>query len=280
MKQMKSLANGLDLRMCCEAVRQIRQHARSSMKTEVCGVLVGSEKDGVTSVEASIQGVNSVQAGTHVTFTQDTWEHIYRIKDRDYPDARIVGWYHSHPGFGVFLSDHDTFIHKNFFSAAQQVAWVYDPHSDEEGCFGWIDEKLKRLSRIVYLDDKGGEMAGETGKPEPLVFENGNDDPHSIQNLAPLAPPTEGQAALHTGITILSYICVLGIGFLLCWFLFPHFILVSIDPKTGQPVIGEPMPSVIGGPNAGQAGSQEGHGAPAPLPTNPTPAPQGAKGKP
>jgi proteasome lid subunit RPN8/RPN11 len=280
MKQMKSLANGLDLRMCCEAVRQIRQHARSSMKTEVCGVLVGSEKDGVTSVEASIQGVNSVQAGTHVTFTQDTWEHIYRIKDRDYPDARIVGWYHSHPGFGVFLSDHDTFIHKNFFSAAQQVAWVYDPHSDEEGCFGWIDEKLKRLSRIVYLDDKGGEMAGETGKPEPLIFENGNDDPHSIQNLAPLAPPTEGQAALHTGITILSYICVLGIGFLLCWFLFPHFILVSIDPKTGQPVIAEPMPSVIGRPETGQAGSQNNQGAPAPLPTNPTPAPQGAKGKP
>ena len=63
-------------------------------------------------------GAKAVQGGTHVTFTQDTWEHIYQIKDRDYPDARIVGWYHSHPGFGVFLSDHDTFIHKNFFSAA------------------------------------------------------------------------------------------------------------------------------------------------------------------
>jgi proteasome lid subunit RPN8/RPN11 len=280
MTQVKSQAKGLDLRMCCEAARQIRQHARSSMKTEVCGVLVGSEKDGITSVEASIQGANSVQAGTHVTFTQDTWEHIYHIKDRDYPDARIVGWYHSHPGFGVFLSDHDSFIHKNFFSAAQQVAWVYDPHSDEEGCFGWVDGDLKRLSRIVFVDDKGGEVAGETGKKEPLIFENGNDDPHSIQNLAPLVPPTEGQAALQTGMTILSYICVLALGFLLCWFLFPRFILVSIDPKTGQPVIGEPMPSVIGGPNAGQTGSQKDHSAPAPSPINPASPPQGAKGKP
>lgn len=280
MKQMKSQAKGLDLRMSCEAVRQIRQHARSSMKTEVCGVLVGSEKDGITFVEASIQGANSVQAGTHVTFTQDTWEHIYHIKDHDYPDARIVGWYHSHPGFGVFLSDHDTFIHKNFFSAAQQVAWVYDPHSDEEGCFGWADGDLKRLSRIVFVDGKGGEMAGETGKPEPLILDIGSDDPQSIQSPSSLAPPTEGQAALQTGLSILSYLCVLGIGFFLCWFLYPRIILVSIDPRTGQPVIVEPMPSVIGEPNAGQAGSQNDRGAPAPSPTNPTSAPQGAKGKP
>jgi hypothetical protein len=79
-----------------------------------------------------------------------------------------MGWYHSHPGFGVFLSDHDTFIHKNFFSSALQVAWVYDPHSDEEGCFGWSGERLERVSEIHVKDDKGGEEAGETGKPEPV----------------------------------------------------------------------------------------------------------------
>ncbi len=30
----------------------------------------------------------------------------------------IVGWYHSHPGFGVEFSDMDMFIQKNFFSSA------------------------------------------------------------------------------------------------------------------------------------------------------------------
>ena len=108
-----------------EVVRQMRQHARSQMKTEVCGVLIGSKVNDVIHVDACIQGVNATQAGTHVTFTQDTWEHVYKIKDKDYPDERIVGWYHSHPGFGVFLSDHDTFIHKNFFSSPDQVAYVY-----------------------------------------------------------------------------------------------------------------------------------------------------------
>jgi proteasome lid subunit RPN8/RPN11 len=280
MKQKTPKAAELEIRIHCEVARRIRQHARSSTKAEICGVLIGDERDCITTIEAGIEGNDAVEAGTHVTFTQDTWEHIYRVKDRDFPDSRIVGWYHSHPGFGVFLSDHDTFIHKNFFSASGQVAWVYDPHSDEEGCFGWVDGRLERLSRIIFCDEKGGEGAGETGKPEPLNFGNGDDDPDYSQNLTPIAPPTEGQAALKTGLTILSYLCVLGIGFFVCWFLFPRFIFVSIDPRTGQPVIVEPMPSAIGGSIDGRAGSHNDQGAPAPSGINPTPAPQGAKGKP
>lgn len=133
-----------------EVARKIRQHSRTSMKAEVCGVLIGKNDDDRTVVEACITGVNASQGGTHVTFTQDTWEHIYKIKDREYPDDKIVGWYHSHPGFGVFLSEHDLFIQENFFSGPHQIAWVYDPHTDEEGCFGWINAKVEKLSGIRF----------------------------------------------------------------------------------------------------------------------------------
>src|SRR5216683_6912056 len=169
-----------------EVLRQIRQHARSNSKTEVCGVLIGEENGIGLSITARIAGLNAAQAGTYVTFTQDTWEHIYKIKDKEYPEERIVGWYHSHPGFGVFLSDHDTFIHKNFFSAPQQVAWVYDPHSDEEGCFGWVGSRLERLSRISITDHKGGEEAGETGKPEPMgMGDESSDEDTDIRDREP-----------------------------------------------------------------------------------------------
>jgi proteasome lid subunit RPN8/RPN11 len=131
-----------------EVTRKIRQHARTSMKAEVCGVLIGNTEHERMTVEACIAGINAAQGGAHVTFTQDTWEHIYKIKDREYPDHKIVGWYHSHPGFGVFLSEHDLFIQQNFFSNPQQVAWVYDPHTDEEGCFGWIGGNIEKLSAI------------------------------------------------------------------------------------------------------------------------------------
>ena len=134
--------------MEAEVARKIRQHSRTSMKAEVCGVLIGNTEHERMTVEACIPGVNAAQGGAHVTFTQDTWEHIYKIKDKEYPDAKIVGWYHSHPGFGVFLSEHDLFIQQNFFSNPQQVAWVYDPHTDEEGCFGWVGGSIEKLSAI------------------------------------------------------------------------------------------------------------------------------------
>ena len=282
MKRKAEPQNSFDLRMSCEVAREIRQHARGSSKAEVCGVLIGTEDGGVTSVEASIPGAKAVQGGTHVTFTQDTWEHIYQIKDRDYPNARIVGWYHSHPGFGVFLSDHDTFIHKNFFFAARQVAWVYDPHSDEEGCFGWVGEKLERLPRIVIVDKKGGEGAGETGKPEPLLFDTSGEESDSeiALSAALAAGPSEGKAMLNAAGTIISYLCVLLIGFFICWFLFPPEIvriLVPVDPRTGAPlsnVPGWPEGGVQVGPNSGVLDS------PYAQPNHPTPPPQGAKGKP
>jgi proteasome lid subunit RPN8/RPN11 len=135
-----------------EVLERIRRHARSSMAAEVCGVLIGRIVDGQVVVEASIEGDHAAQGGTRVTFTQATWEHIYRIKDQQFPDRKIIGWYHSHPGFGIFLSEYDTFIHENFFSAAHQFAWVYDPHSDEGGCFVWNEGKLERLKAITVVE--------------------------------------------------------------------------------------------------------------------------------
>jgi proteasome lid subunit RPN8/RPN11 len=276
MKQKAQPQSSFDLRMSCEVARQIRQHARGSSKAEVCGVLIGTEDGGVTSVEASIPGAKAVQGGTHVTFTQDTWEHIYQIKDRDYPNARIVGWYHSHPGFGVFLSDHDTFIHKNFFSAARQVAWVYDPHSDEEGCFGWVEEKLERLPRIVFVDKKGGEGAGETGKPEPLLFDSEDEEFESDVTAVPSAKNSEAKAMLNVAGTILSYLCVMIVGFLLCWILFPHYVGIPIDPRTGQPMLGGPSGFSIGGESPVDATKPNTP----PAQANPMPPPQNAKGRP
>lgn len=164
--------------MEAEVARKIRQHARTSMKAEVCGVLIGNTDNERMTVEACIAGVNAAQGGAHVTFTQDTWEHIYKIKDKEYPDHKIVGWYHSHPGFGVFLSEHDLFIQQNFFSNPQQVAWVYDPHTDEEGCFGWIGGNIEKLSAIRVGYSQEVEITGtaahefdeeEDGALDPMV---------------------------------------------------------------------------------------------------------------
>jgi proteasome lid subunit RPN8/RPN11 len=220
-----------------EVSRQIRQHARAHSKTEVCGVLIGEQEEGGLRVTAAIAGVNAAQAGTHVTFTQDTWEHIYKVKDERFPDSRIVGWYHSHPGFGVFLSDHDTFIHKNFFSSRSQIAWVYDPHSDEEGCFGWVGDRIERLSEIAVEDGRGGEGAGETGKPEPV----GMAETEEISEEALPQNGSQDPPWVKWAFWALTHTALLAVGLVVGYFFFPRILIWPIDARTGIPLLERPV---------------------------------------
>lgn len=232
-----------------EVVRQIRQHARSSSKAEVCGVLIGQDRDHRIDVAACIEGQNAEEAGAHVTFTQDTWEHIYAVKDQKYPEARIVGWYHSHPGFGVFLSDHDTFIHENFFSSPGQVAWVFDPQSDEEGCFGWVGGRIERLTEIGVVDRRGGEEAQKSGGAETGVAKDGDDEAAPEQRKKKKTSPIrirrrdahEAEESSESSLErlvfrVFFYLLALALGFALSWYVFPRVVVmpVMLDPRTGQ----------------------------------------------
>ncbi|HKM76534.1 MAG TPA: Mov34/MPN/PAD-1 family protein [Candidatus Bathyarchaeia archaeon] len=53
--------------------------------------------------------------------------------------GRIVGWYHSHPGHGLFLSQTDIDTHMQFYQfSSYAVSLVADPTSEEFGV--WIYE--------------------------------------------------------------------------------------------------------------------------------------------
>ncbi len=209
-----------------EVARKIRQHSRSSMKAEVCGVLIGSTENESTLVQACITGTNAAQGGTHVTFTQDTWEHIYKIKDREYPDEKIVGWYHSHPGFGVFLSEHDLFIQENFFSSPHQIAWVYDPHTDEEGCFGWVDGKVEKLPGVRF-----GYVQTVDTSASPLHSSTEDEDEEDGHRLEPVTS-MESSAQRREPVLVdwifraVMYLSILGMGFI-GGFLYVHY---QVDP--------------------------------------------------
>ena len=247
-----------------EVARQIRQHAHSSTTAEICGVLIGQDHDSIIKVVASITGLNAEEAGAHVTCTHDTWEHIYKIKDKEFPHERIVGWYHSHPGFGVFLSEHDTFIHKNFFSSPGQVAWVVDPLSDEEGCFGWVGGRIERLSQIAVVDQRGGERADDSSRPEPTFsapdYKDEDEDlPYQSKLDDTFGEISNSNSLQHLVWTIFSYLTAILVGFLVAWYVFPRVELVPVpvDPRTGQPLIGfSDEPRAAGAPrNENESGA-------------------------
>jgi proteasome lid subunit RPN8/RPN11 len=210
-----------------DVLRQIRQHARSSIATEICGVLIGSDEGGATVVEAAIQGEAARQAGSHVTFTQDTWSHIYQIKDAAYPDHRIVGWYHSHPGFGIFLSDHDTFIHRNFFSNPGQIAWVFDPVSDEEGCFAWREGEIARVDEIAVLHDATAAVSSATHDEESIEPE---------LEAEPEAAPSRGNRVARWLVLTITHLLLFALGIGVGAMFFARVVFV---PQNGTEVHGK-----------------------------------------
>lgn len=126
----------------------IYDHVYGNLEGEVGGVLVGyyPEEGPRAMVTVVIPALRATGGRASVTFTHEAWEEIHRELDR-YQGQSIVGWYHSHPGFGIFLSEHDLFIHRNFFSGPRQVAFVIDPYVAKEGWFGWCDGKVLPISR-------------------------------------------------------------------------------------------------------------------------------------
>jgi proteasome lid subunit RPN8/RPN11 len=139
------------------ALNRIHLHGDSSPRAEVCGVLVGDvyhdDNGDFLLVEHTIEGQAAAGSAGQVTFTADTWQHIQVLMDKQYPDLRIVGWYHTHPGHGVFLSEMDVFLHESFFGLPWQAALVYDPRSGEEGVFKAHKSRSQRLDYIVEADE-------------------------------------------------------------------------------------------------------------------------------
>ncbi len=122
----------------------IDRHLGATTNVEQAGVLVGTHDEDAVYIHAAIPARHGRAERTAFTFTQETWADVNETLERDHAGGMIVGWYHSHPGFSVFLSDYDTFVHRSFFRDPWQVAYVVDPLSTESGFFGWEDGELVR----------------------------------------------------------------------------------------------------------------------------------------
>lgn len=154
---------------------QIHKFAANKTENEHGGILVGRILNEMgkenTIIEGFIEAKYNAATPTTLTFTHETWDYFHSEMDRKYKDKKIVGWIHTHPNFGIFLSENDRFIQQNFFTDANQVAYVVDPIQNDEGFFFWVNEKLERCPGF-YLFDKNGVKI----KQKAWVNENDDND--------------------------------------------------------------------------------------------------------
>ncbi len=139
--------------------KELESYSAEDISRERGAILVGdySERDGVVSVIISgyIEAEYTDSSSATLTFTHKTWEYVHCELERNYPDKKIIGWQHTHPDYGVFLSGYDMFIHENFFNLPFQIAYVIDPVRKKRGFFQWKGSEIEKLAGYHVYDETG-----------------------------------------------------------------------------------------------------------------------------
>jgi len=144
-----------------ETWRAIERGVAEDTTIELGGVLLGGhylDDQGQPYVEIrdALEARHYEATKGSFKFTHDTWQDLLQ-RTATYPAGiKIVGWYHSHPGWGIFLSEMDLFICQSFFTHPLDVALVVDPCQDQRGWFYWQagdSGAAKQRSRGFFLYD-------------------------------------------------------------------------------------------------------------------------------
>lgn len=151
--------SGLKIFIAKENLFGIEEYLRSDTNNELGGVLTGNvykHKSGslFIVIKNNIIAESTNATLSRLTFTHETWELINSNLDKNYPEQKILGWYHSHPGHSVFLSTYDVFIQDNFFNLPYMTAFVYDPIMNDRGFFYKDASGIKKASGYYVYGDK------------------------------------------------------------------------------------------------------------------------------
>lgn len=197
-----------------DAAIDIETHAKTDTSVELGGVLLGGQyedQDGkpFVVVHDCLRAEHYEATKGSFKFTHETWEQITRQREEFSDEFEMVGWYHTHPDWGVFLSGMDMFICDNFFNRPLDVALVVDPCKEDRGWFQWTGDPSERVRRTggFYLvgsrfrqyeieqvsaalggnssmsfDPRVRPIAGQIGSPSPVV--NIHDRQNPIQQYA------------------------------------------------------------------------------------------------
>jgi proteasome lid subunit RPN8/RPN11 len=126
-----------------DVLHSLRYFSTTEQDQELGGVLVG--KSAKSSRRPFVEILNFIPASKGVSrrasfeFTNEAQKEIHDVMQERFHGLRIVGWFHTHPGYGIFLSSADQFIDEHYFNESYHVAVVLDPSRPdvEVGAFVW-----------------------------------------------------------------------------------------------------------------------------------------------
>ena len=141
-----------------EILREIVTYSKTELTREIGGVLIGGyytwENREFIYITGYIKAKKAISHAASLTFTHEALHEVNNIKTEKYDDLFVVGWHHTHPNYGVFLSSYDMFIQNNFWNLPWQVALVVDPCRETLGFLRWQNSQMETTGFYIVKDEE------------------------------------------------------------------------------------------------------------------------------
>ena len=85
-------------------------------------------------------------------------QEIEKQREKYFPDSVLMGWMHTQPGYGIFLTTQDMLIQKKFFKEAYQGLMIIDPIENADAFFAWEDGEIKSARGYYIYYNKNEQM--------------------------------------------------------------------------------------------------------------------------
>ncbi|SCU78253.1 LAME_0A03884g1_1 [Lachancea meyersii CBS 8951] len=117
------------------ALLKMLKHGRLGVPMEVMGLMLGEFVDDYTVNVVDVFAMPQSGTGVSVEAVDDVFQaKMMDMLKQTGRDQMVVGWYHSHPGFGCWLSSVDVNTQKSFEQLnSRAVAVVVDPIQSVKG---------------------------------------------------------------------------------------------------------------------------------------------------
>ena len=93
-----------------------------------------------------------------VLLTDEVMNEVRAKLNKYFPDCELMGWMHTQPGYGIFLTTQDIRLQKQFFGKPYQTLMIIDPIENIEAFFLWDKEEVRSAEGYYIYYEKNEQM--------------------------------------------------------------------------------------------------------------------------
>ncbi|HHW67502.1 MAG: hypothetical protein PWP07_153 [Epulopiscium sp.] len=137
------------------------QYSKLNRGEEKGAALVGYYTEEFGEKMAIINGAiqfKSSLAEDKVLLTDEVLNEVKAKLNKYFPDRELMGWMHTQPGYGIFLTTQDIRLQKQFFGKPYQTLMIIDPIENMEAFFLWDKEEVRSAEGYYIYYDKNEQM--------------------------------------------------------------------------------------------------------------------------